>query len=120
MDIDYREWIAILLPVGFIFRTGMHIYTAGALGRDPHLDPETDVTLASPVPSLREDGAHMVARLVCAALAAVLAWGFYPHQGGPVVLWLTLNWLILALDPVVGLVLLARQRRAPTATKVIQ
>lgn len=108
--LDVREWIGVALPLGLLFRTGFHIFIAAVLDRDPHIDETTDVSLSSPVPSLREDGAHMVARLACAAFAFILAFAFPVTQGGPVITWLVLNWLVLVGDPVIGVGLLARDR----------
>jgi hypothetical protein len=113
---DVRSWVGAVLALGLLFRTGIHIFTAAALDRNPRLEtdldprPEgaTDVRFVSPVPSLRDDGADMVARLACAAFALFLAW-MSPGLAGDSIAshWFMLNWLVLIADPVVGVGLLA-------------
>lgn len=106
----HRDLIGMVLALGLVFRTGGHVFAALALDRDPHLDDATDVRLASPVPSLRDDGAHMVARLGVAAFGMFVAWGYgsaFPGAGSLGGLWVLANWLVLVGDPVAGVALLA-------------
>ena len=126
---NIRSLIGVALPLGFVIRSAIHVFTALAFDRNPRLEtdleppPEgaTDVRLSSPVPSLRGEPADMVARLACAAFAFLMA-SLFPLGDAPAiaVYWVVLNWLVLVVDPVVGVGLLAWERRLGTAINTIQ
>lgn len=104
------ELLGMVLAPALFFRAAVHVLTAGAVDRDPHLSDDSDVTLRSPVPSLRGHKNDALARLGSVALALVLAWGAptLPLTSGGllggVVLWLVANWAVLASDPVAWIV----------------
>lgn len=104
-----RSVVGAFLALGFLYRDAIHIGVAMLDERDPHLADKTDVTLESPVPSLRSDGGHWVARIMCVAFAGTVAAVASsllgsPQQAGIGGYWLVANWSVVAIDPLFGII----------------
>lgn len=119
----WKEVVGVVFGIGLFFRDATHVHVALATDCDPHLADDSDVTLASPVASLRGTSEDGVARLACCSFALICA-ASLPIGFGDVgtakwvgTMWLVANWLVLVVDPLLGLLWVACDRgvlRRPT------
>lgn len=112
----WKEVVGVVFVLAMFWRDSIHVHVALATDHDPHLADGSDVTLASPVASLRGTTQDGVARLACCSFAlicaAILPIGFGDVGSAKWIggMWLVSNWVVLVVDPLLGLLLVARNR----------
>lgn len=106
----WKEVVGVVFVLGLFFRDAIHVHVALATDHDPHVADGSDVTLASPVASLRGTSEDGVARLACCSFALICAatlpigFGAAGTAKWIAAMWLVANWAVLVVDPVAGVV----------------